>query len=270
MNTRKILLVGIDGLRVDEALAGAAPFLAKFRHQGSLARIRMEVPTISGPGWSSLLHGVPHAHHGVFDNSFVGHRLHHSADLLARAHALNPRTTTFAAAGWPPLVDPLSPGPVIGARPDQQRHGLHQIVVRDGEVYGYRWADHEIAAAARHAVAQGPDVSFVYLGEVDEASHLHGATSAENAAAVLRVDAHLENIAAAVTARAEKHAEDWLVALTTDHGHVDEGGHGGSEDIVTASFLLCVRIGSSAQTALPETISAHDVQAILLNHLTTP
>jgi hypothetical protein len=31
--------------------------------------------------------------------------------------------------------------------------------------------------------------------------------------------------------------ERWLVAVTTDHGHLDGGGHGGEEPQVSASFV---------------------------------
>ncbi|WP_201766231.1 alkaline phosphatase family protein [Leifsonia xyli] len=186
MIRRKLLLIGIDGLRVDDALrrspAGSAPPLAPIlsacASAGTMLTMTMEVPTISGPGWSSLLTGAAHAEHSVFDNSFRGHTLERHLDLLSRAYIADTFRRTFAASSWPPIVDPAGPGPIIASRPDQARTGQHRVVVRDGETYGYRWADGEIAACARLALREaGPDVSFVSLGEVDEAGHLYGGSS---------------------------------------------------------------------------------------------
>jgi predicted AlkP superfamily pyrophosphatase or phosphodiesterase len=266
----KLLLVGIDGLRVDDALRpGAAPHLAELVAGGAIASVRMPVPTISGPGWSTLLTGARPEAHLVVDNTFHGHRLFEKPDLLSQASFDDPTCTTFAAAGWPPLVDPAGPGPVLRSRPDQQATGQHRVVVRDGEVYGYRYADGEIAAWARLALGGGPDVSFVYLGEVDEAAHLHGALSAECAAAVTRVDAHLGSVVARVRQRADLTGESWLVAVTTDHGHLDEGGHGGGEDVVTRSFLAVRRIVPAGEpapdpVALGDHVEPHRVRDLLL------
>lgn len=280
MTSRKILLIGIDGLRLDDALdSGAAPHLSSLIDDGALHRLTMEVPTISGPGWASILTGLDHSEHGVFDNSFHGHTLFRGTDLLTQAFAGDPTRGTFVATGWPPIADPQGPGPIIATRLDQQRSGLHRIVIRDGETYGYRYADGDVAAFARLAIrAAGPHASFVYLGEVDEAGHLYGGVSPEYTAAIGRVDEHLGGIIDVVRARAAEHDEDWLVGVTTDHGHLDEGGHGGADDVLTASFLALLRItpagttneGLPAEGAGAEAgalVRPTDVPRILLSHL---
>ncbi len=279
MTSRKLLLVGIDGLRLDDALRpGVAPRFASFVQDGTLHPMTMEVPTISGPGWSSILTGSTHADHSVVDNSFHGHTLHRNADLLSRAFYADQSRTTFAATGWPPIADPAGPGPIVSTRLDQQRAGRHRLVVRDGETYGYRWADGEIAAFSRLALREaGPDASFVYLGEVDEAGHLHGGASREYGEAIARVDAHLGILLDAVGARATLHDEDWLVGITTDHGHLDEGGHGGGDAVLTRSFLALSRFGGAQEAQrsgpqeppapAPREIRPDEVAGLLLAHL---
>ena len=266
---RKLLLIGIDGLRVDDALRSPAPAarLAAFGRAGVVLPMTMEVPTISGPGWSSLLTGVRLAEHGVVDNHFQGHRLRRCRDLLARAVDARPSCSTFAAADWPPLIDPDGPGPIIAPAPDRERAGLHHVVLRDGESRGYDPMDAEIAAAARaHLRETGPDVSFVYLGEVDEAGHRHGGTAPEYTAAIVRVDALLGGILDVVEDRAETHGEDWLVAVTTDHGHVDAGGHGGGSALERRSFLALGRFGG--RDSLPAgPVAPHEVRDLLLTDL---
>ncbi len=261
----KILLVGIDGLRFDIALAsGVADNLVALRHDGHYAPMEMEVPTISGPGWASILTGTTHAQHGIVDNTFIGSRLARHPDLLSRAFYADQTTTTFAAAGWPPLVDPAGPGPVVFRRVEQERAELHQVVCRDGETYGYRCVDDEIATIATRTLQDhGPDVSFVYFCLADETAHVHGAVSPQYRDAIARVDHHLGMVMAAVASRAEVFGEPWLVAVTTDHGHVDAGGHGGSTPEERASFVLAKTFNGEV-THWPTRFSPNELAPFLL------
>ncbi|GAA4748256.1 hypothetical protein GCM10025783_20520 [Amnibacterium soli] len=237
MDRLHLLLVGVDGLRLDLATRARAPHLHALLARGAETRMTMPVPTISGPGWATLLTGASHEEHGVVDNRFVGSRLASFPDLLSRAVFADPSRTTFAAAAWPPLVDPAGVGPIIHTRDEQRRAERHRVVVRDGETYGYRTTDAEIAdfaVAGLHAA--GPDVSFVYFSGADEAAHVYGAVSRPYVEAVGRIDVHLGRLLAVVDRRARE-GEPWLVAVTTDHGHLDGGGHGGGEPEVVASFV---------------------------------
>lgn len=275
MSRRKFALIGIDGLIIDLALnSSAAPNLSRFINRGSYASMTMQVPTISGPGWSSILTGATHAEHNVFDNSFHGHTLDRNADLLSRAYFADQSLTTYVASGWPPLADPDSAGPVVSTRVDQQRAGVHKVVVRDGETYGYRRADTEIADTSRLYLKEGgPDASFVYLGEVDEAGHVYGGASAEYLDAIRRVDEHLGNLLQTISTRAARKDEDWLVGITTDHGHLAEGGHGGNEDVVRSSFFAAARCAgddpdwSGDGARLPAVMRPEHIADYLLAHI---
>lgn len=241
----KILLVGIDGLILSTALdSGRAPTLTALKNAGHFTELTMEIPTLSGPGWSTMLTGSTHAQHAVSDNLFVGHNLLNRPDLLSHAFYQDQSTTTFAAAGWPPLVDPAGIGPVIHERREQQRAGRHRVIVRDGETYGYQTVDAEIAEFAVHALTEsGPDVSFIYFCDADDAGHLNGALGWHYLEAIGRIDAHLARLRAAVAKRAETCGEEWLMVLTTDHGHIDEGGHGKDSPQERASFVIAAGIG---------------------------
>ncbi len=242
MERTHLLLIGVDGLRLDVLDLADLPALRRML-DGACTSMTMPAPTISGPCWSTLLTGASVEQHGVVDNRFIGSRLALHPDLLTLAFLADPTRTTFAAAAWPPLVDPAGVGPVIRTRDDQRRLEQHRVVVRDGETYGYRVADGEVAVFATAGVlAAGPDVAFVHFSSVDEAGHLFGARSAEYAAAARRVDGHLAGLLAAVEARAGA-GEHWLVAVTTDHGHLDGGGHGGAEPEVAASFVARMGFG---------------------------
>lgn len=164
----KLLLIGLDGVRVDVALpqaltmhrgfeepdhpadprfaagerpAGApmmpspalssatpAPTLARLLDGGCVLPVWMTPPTDSGPGWASLLTGTRHEQNNVWWNEFVGHRLARTPDILSRLYFANPSARTFAASTWDALVDPSGPGPVFHQRVDQQVGGQHQLM----------------------------------------------------------------------------------------------------------------------------------------------
>ncbi|MBY0261086.1 MAG: alkaline phosphatase family protein, partial [Phycisphaerales bacterium] len=70
---RKVLIIGIDGLRPDALAAADAPSIDALIADGAYsAAAQAEDITISGPGWSSMLTGVHRDKHGVTGNSFVG------------------------------------------------------------------------------------------------------------------------------------------------------------------------------------------------------
>ncbi len=269
---RHVLLIGIDGLRIDDALAGDyAPALQAFVGSGQMAQVQMPVPTISGPGWSSILTGATHAQHAIVDNTFQPNNLIDHPDFMSTAFFADRSITTFTATGWLPLADPDGPSqptPPLWWRAEAQAAGRHRVIMRDGEIYGYRWADEEITAGACTAIAHlGPRASFVYLGEIDEAGHLYGGIAPKYHQAVARVDAHLGTVVGQVESRVTDHPdEQWLVAVTTDHGHKDSGGHGGGEPVVTTSFLAARWIGGQAGK-VPSQMAPQEIPAFLLEHL---
>ncbi|MGL3805601.1 alkaline phosphatase family protein [Paeniglutamicibacter sp. R2-26] len=261
----KIALVGIDGLRIDLARGtGRMPTLDAVAEEGVFNDLVMEVPTLSGPGWSTLLTGSTHAEHGVKDNKFIGHTLLHRPDLLSRAYFADQSTTTMAAAGWPPLVDPADAGPVLWERREQQRSGHHRVISRDGETYGYQKVDAQIADHAIDAIAsKGPDVSFIYFCDADDEGHVYGPHSPQYAAAMDRVEGHLARIKQAIARRVEELGEDWYLVLTTDHGHVDAGGHGAGSAVERASFVAATRFGASLEH-WPEDLAPEELTPLLL------
>lgn len=236
----KLMLIGIDGLRVDRAFGtGLAPTLDALAASGRFVRSEVEGPTISGPSWATILTGATHEEHGIVDNAMRGHRLDEHPDFLSRAWQRDPSVTTYAAAGWPNLTDPAGLGPIIRMRSEQLNAGQHHLISLNGELYGYRVIDPEIAARARLAIEYGgPDFSFVYFCQTDDAGHYFGALTPEYDEAVELTDAWVAQLLAAVDDRVRVHGETWVVGITTDRGHVDAGGHGGDSPEERQTFLL--------------------------------
>lgn len=260
----KILLIGIDGLCWDKVAESTTPHLDDLYQRGSWHRMTMEVPTISGPGWASILTGNPHSVHGISDNSFTGHRLYNCPDVLSKAFYQDQTTRTYAAAGWPPIVDPAGPGPIIHQRKEQQLAGIHRVIVRDGETYGYAQADAEICDFSLLALRGDEtfDMGFVYFCTVDDAGHIYGTEGPEYPAAISSVDALVGKLVAQVEQRS-RDGEEWLVVVVTDHGHRSEGGHGGGSEREYSSFVMATGF-NSAGVDWPEEIAPHSLCERLL------
>ena len=258
---KKVLLVGIDGLMLHRAISsGRAKTLESLKGNAFFIDTVVDMPTISGPSWSTYLTGKQQDIHKVIDNYFVNHNLKAAPDFLTQALDKQPDLVTYAAAGWPPLIDPEDIGPVIAA-------GKHLRFARDGETEGYFKIDHEVKSHALETLREkAPDLSFVYFCEADEAGHKHGTLAGPYFDAIERIDGYLSELHQELRMRKETHGEEWLLVVITDHGHRDEGGHGQDSPQERASFILAHSIGG-AHPKWPTDMQPHHLTERLLEHL---
>ncbi|MDN6629398.1 MAG: hypothetical protein L0L12_11600 [Corynebacterium casei] len=78
---------------------------------------------------------------------------------------------------------------------EQQYAGLHRVIVRDGETFGYPTVDAEITSITLAALrAGGFDVGFTYCCDVDDAGHIHGLHGEHYRKAIKRIDAHAKSL----------------------------------------------------------------------------
>ncbi len=261
----KILMIGIDGLLLQRAIdSGRARTLSFLRRDSYFCEMLVDMPTVSGPSWSTILTGVTQDIHRVIDNDFVDHNLAEAPDLLTQASQNFSGISTFAAAGWPPLIDPNDVGPVIAVRKNDIEQGTHSIFVRDGETHGYESVDREVASAALAAIQESaPDLSFVYFCGADEAGHQTGTLKGGYFDAIERIDLLVEQLHHEISERSKKFQERWLIVITTDHGHRDEGGHGGDSAQERATFVIAHGVGM-AHPSWPAKIKPEDIVGHLL------
>ena len=253
MNTR-ILLVGIDGLILHRAIdSGSAAHLKYLRDNSFFVDTEIDMPTVSGPSWSTLLTGKRQEIHKVVDNKFRNHELHNAPDFLTQAKRANPLLTTYVAAGWPPLVDLNDVGPVIANEGHIRFHN-------DGEKLGYLQVDREVFEHAKETLKTlKPDLSFVYFCGVDEAGHKHGSIDAPYFEAVARIDNYVKELHSIL----QESGEAWNLIVVTDHGHRDEGGHGGDSAQERASFVIAHGI-NKAHPIWPIDLQPHQLTGEIL------
>jgi predicted AlkP superfamily pyrophosphatase or phosphodiesterase len=258
---KKVLLIGVDGVRPDVLAEVATPNIDALIAQGAFsANARTGYPSVSGPGWSSMLTGVWPEKHGVTNNNFENKRYDEYPDFLTRIESIRPELNTFVVADWLPLVTDDHNGPVIGDALDVKH-------ILDGYAVGFAEADdRSVELAVDHLEAGDPDAMFVYLGNPDETSHHFRSIGEEYRGAIELADEHVGRLVAAIRARPTYGLEDWLILMSTDHGRRADGGHGGDTPAERTIFYLAS--GPSAEVGtLGGTPSIVDVPVTALSHL---
>ncbi|MEU0354385.1 HAD-IA family hydrolase [Streptomyces cyaneofuscatus] len=232
---RRVLVVGIDGVRLDTLAHVPTPHLDTVADSGFLAPVTVaeSTPTMSGPCWATIVTGVRVTKHAVWSNDFTGHRLGVFPDFTTRLARQDGRRT-YVAAAWEPLVTVADGGPMF-RRPTRLTH--HAPAADTPQA----WEDAD-EATVRDAAAvlthEDPEASFVYLGAPDETAHHLGCGPAYEES-IAAADRRLGRLLTALRTRPTCADEAWTVLVVTDHGHRDEGGHGGASQVERTAWLAC-------------------------------
>lgn len=216
--TKKVLFIGIDGVRSDSLKLARAPHLHALIQRGAFAddtqilgdRYRLN-RTSSAPGWSSILTGVWADKHGVHDGRFAGANFQRYPDFLSRFKQVRPAAKTAAFASWDKIE-----GRII-----QRADLLTTIPPRRRTPAWYAEADRQVAASASlHLTAHDPDAVFVHLILPDVVGHRRGFHPRvfEYRQAIEIVDTLIGSMLRAMRSRRTIGSEDWLVIVTSDHG----------------------------------------------------
>ncbi|MGW8888399.1 alkaline phosphatase family protein [Streptomyces sp. NPDC055749] len=219
----KTLVIGVDGAAFDAFARAEVPHLRKLMADGLTARSNLfanpMAPTVSGAAWSSIATGVWPDKHNVRDNNFTAPNYAQYPDYATRLETADPATSTLVVGTWSPI-----PQKVFGARTDLRIAGGN---------------DAGTTTKAEDYLRNGnPDSTFVHLDEVDGAGHASGTGSDLYLKALGTADAQIGRLLDAVTSRPTYAQEDWLVVVTSDHGHTPTGGHGGNSPGERGTFVI--------------------------------
>ena len=256
-----ILVVGMDGIRHDVLLAAHTPVIDRLASNGVLLPVPVHEKnvTISGPVWATVATGVYMDQHGVLGNEDQPIGTAGFADFAELLRAARPELQTMVAATWFPLVRRGGCGPLFSSG------GWVPPVDPEDENSGPSWitADDDAAAyAAARLAVEDLAVSFVYFGESDVHAHSFG-TGPGYTDCIQRCDARLGLLLNAIEQRPNRAQEDWTVIVVTDHGHLDEGGHGGDSREERTAWML------ASGASVPEGITALDHADIAAHVLAT-
>lgn len=259
--SKKVLLIGIDGVRTDILSAAETTNIDALAGDGFYTdNAWTRPPTVSGPGWSNMLTGVWPDKHRVEGNDFTGNNYASYPDFFTLVERVEPTVETAAVVDWLPLGGYDSGGPVIS-------DAIDTMIAIDGYLTGYTLSDERsVALAVEQLETADPDVLFVYLGNTDVVGHESGSLSDEYRLAIEDADRHVGVLVEAVRGRASFTDEDWLVLISTDHGRRDDGGHGGESEKERRIFFLAS--GPSVTDSAPDgDIHIVDVATTAMAHL---
>ncbi len=211
--TSAITLVIADGMRLD--VATQLPHWAALAQRGAWVQTRALFPTFTRVGFATIFTGMGPQRHGFFSN--FNHRAARVPSVLELARAHGVATRLFAPRGRSSLTR-------------QFPHGFDEVLP---------------LAAFAIAPQPRPRLDVVYLPEPDRTSHREGALSEAGRRAALDADGWLGKVAARIDLERE------TLLATSDHGHIDRGGHGGHEPEVRWVPLLAVGAGISPGRRMP-------------------
>jgi len=209
--SRRLFLVILDGLRADRV--GAVPILDRLVAGGASRELEVSFPTISIPQYWAMLSGVEPALSGARTNGYRAVPL--PVDNVVRA--AHEAGMTLAAFG----ADPEGPW-----YPRELWSWFR--FSRFGDDYRDALAD---------SLREQADLTIVVEDWFDQAGHRGVVDGPEFDEAARMVDADLGRLVAALDL-----TKDTLI-ITADHGHRDEGGHGGDERECMAVPLVAVGQG---------------------------
>ncbi len=250
---RKVLIVGIDGVRADSLLAASTPNIDAIIADGAVDwSCQAEDITISGPGWSSILTGVHRNKHLVVGNSFIPNAYQQYPHFFSRIREKCARVRTASIVHWSPVNTQILQG-----NADLILSGLTDDQVRD---------------ACVTAVSQdAADVIFLHFDDVDHAGHTYGfsPTVPEYIATIEQIDARVGTVMAAIQARPTYLNEDWLVIVISDHGGSGTS-HGANSPEHRTVALIVSGDSTASGTVIPTPTTIADVSPTVMAFLGLP
>jgi len=219
-DTRRVVFILIDALRNDTSLKPEVmPFLNELRQKAAVASMHSRPPSYSEPGYTVLLTGAwPDVSDGPTINlDYDKIPTFTQDDLFSAAHRLGLKTAV-SGYNW---FEKLIPQKAVDASfytPGEDQAADRQVV----------------DAALPWLKDAGYQLVLIHIDQVDYAGHHEGGPQDPRwDAAAGRADDLLRQIAATLDLNKD------ALLVVSDHGQIDQGGHGGQDPIALVEpFVL--------------------------------
>ena len=232
----KVLIIGLDGCRSDALQIVETTQIDRLAEKGySCFESRTIEPTMSGPGWASMLTGVWYTEHQVQGNLFIGHQFQKYPHLFTVLKKLRPSTRTASISHWAPI---------------------NEKIVKEVDYQKSPKSDAQVSKEALYLLKdKNPDILFVHFDAIDHAGHFYGfhPQVKQYRQAIQEVDTYVGRLLDALKNRKNYAKEDWLILLSTDHGGIKRG-HGGGTEVERTTFI----IASKSDIEKQQVKSVHD------------
>ncbi|QOD61292.1 alkaline phosphatase family protein [Polaribacter haliotis] len=227
---KNVLLVGIDGLQLEELAKVKTPNFDKFNikkgFNGGLLGTDSQQVTSSGPSWVTVLTGVWTDNHKITSNS--SNQVSASKSVFNFIKTSNSKLKTASISTW---------------------KNINLLLYKDMYLVDFSTQggldDNSTKIAVDLIEGKGLDFVFVHLDDVDHAGHAHG-FGEKYSKSILKMDENIGYLLKATEHRNKNFNEDWLVILVTDHGRDSKGfGHGNQTISEKSIFVGLNKKGNS-------------------------
>lgn len=218
--TERVVFILVDALRNDTShKADVMPYLNELRAQGAWATSHSQEPSYSAPGYSTLGVGAwPHLNDGpVLNLEYEDIPVWTQDNIFSAAHRAGLKTAVSGYDWFEKLI------------PQSDVNASYYTPEYDAA------ADVNVTNAALPWIESGDyQFIFIHLDQVDTAGHYEGGPQDPRwGEAATRVDDHIREIVSLLNLEVD------TVFITSDHGQIDAGGHGGGERVtLTEPFVL--------------------------------
>jgi predicted AlkP superfamily pyrophosphatase or phosphodiesterase len=219
---KKVLIIGIDGLRPDAMLVAKTPNLDKLAANGTFCwKASTEIQTVSGPAWSALLTGVHSDKHMVVSNDFSPRDKKYES-IFQTIKKFNSDYRTVGHSNWKPIITEIFEKGSLDIKSSGSDKKMAFRISKDIE-------------------KDKGDIYFIQLDEVDGAGHSH--TYSPDSLNYLKVIEKTDEYVGSMLQSIEKRPndEEWLILTVSDHG-----GSGKSHGIPNMDCLTIVFIVSGS------------------------
>ena len=204
---RKVMIIGIDGVRSDTIQASISPFLYEFSLRNTTYyndRHLIEELTFSGPNWSSLLTGVRWSKHNVTTNEFENNNLIEYPHFFKYIELAASRINTASIVKWLPINEHIA-----------FSHADYAPTLKISDMEVYQQAENILKKSNEIS----PDILFLHFLDLDYTGHGYGFSPnvPEYAKTLATIDSYVNNLVTIIdTKRAS--GEDWIIFIVSDHG----------------------------------------------------
>ena len=249
---KKVLLIGIDGLQLEQIAKANTPNFDKFTikkgYNGGILGSPSQQVTSSGPSWTTILTGVWTDTHKIVSNS--ADQVSQAKSVFHYIKSFDSKLKTASISTWKNINLLLY----------KDMYNVDFSTQGGGDNFSTKVTIDQIKNTA-------PDFIFIHLDDIDHAGHADG-FGEKYTTSIVEMDKKIGKLLKATQQREQSKAESWLVILVTDHGRDAKGkGHGNQTISEKTIFIGMNKKGNALFENIDNTKTINSIKELEENTL---